>query len=75
MPRRVLSGEPGAGTAAKIMHWKISAAGHSRRDRRFERFHRNILPGTSEQTQDFAVFTPRSGDFCCSELSHVIPNG
>jgi hypothetical protein len=45
------------------MHWTISAAGHSRRDRRFERFHRIILPGTSEQTQDFAVSTPRDGDF------------
>lgn len=75
MPRRVLSGEPGAGTAAKIMHWMISAAGHSRRDRRFSAPYRNILPGTSEQTQEVAIFTPCSGIFCCSDLSHVIPDG
>lgn len=65
-PRLVSSGDSVAGSS-----WEIQAPDGRRggaialEDRRFYRLRRNILPGTSEQTQDIANFAARgSGSYC-----------
>lgn len=57
MPRRVPPGEPGAGTASISYAGLIGDAVETSKDRCLCASDHSILAGTSEQTQDFAVFS------------------
>lgn len=72
-PSRQSDSEREPATVGEFMRRMVGAGGTTPgKDRRFQHLRRNVLPGTSEQTQDIANFVPRGAGSCCGTGSVTV---